>query len=92
MWSKLINKIHQYLEKTENTSQLIENEFRWILKVLHSCETLGQVYKTEKLFLILLRNYKVYFKSLGKKDLYKQILRDEFYSEMRNQIRKINKI
>lgn len=87
-----MNILYRYLQKVDDTSQIIELEFRWTLKVLYSCVTLSQIYKSEKLFLIFLRNHKNYFKSLGKKDLYKQILRDEFYSEMRNQIRKINKI
>jgi hypothetical protein len=87
-----MNTLYQYLQKVDDTSQIIEREFKWVLKVLRSCETLTQVHKTEKLFLFLLKKHKVYFKALGKKDIFKKIIKDEFYDEMRSHSRKLNKI
>ena len=87
-----MNLLSRFFQRVDETNQSIDSDFKWIIKVLHSCETLTQVHRTERLFLNFLKNNKWYFKSLGKKDLYKQILRDEFYTEMRNQIDKVKKI
>lgn len=87
-----MNLLSRFFQRVDETSQSIDSDFKWIIKVLHSCETLTQVHRTERIFLNFLKNNKLYFKSLGKKDLYKQILKDEFYSEMRNQRDKVKKI
>jgi hypothetical protein len=88
----LMNLLSLFFQKVEKPNQFIDSDFNWILKVLHSCESLKQIHNTELLFLIFLKNNKRYFKSLGRKDLYKQILKDEFYSEVRNQRDKVKKI
>ena len=87
-----MNLLSRFFQRIDESSQTIDSDFKWIIKVLHSCETLTQVHRTERIFLNFLKNNKWYFKSLGKKDLYKQILRDEFYTEMRTQSSKVKKI
>jgi hypothetical protein len=46
----------------------VNDDFNWVIKVLNSCETIGHVMSTEKLFDNFKNKHKDYFKSLGKKD------------------------
>jgi hypothetical protein len=64
----------------------INKDFNWVLNVLDSCETLTQVRRTERLFDNFKNKHKDYFKSLGKKDLLKKTLKNEFKTSMREKL------
>lgn len=70
----------------------IDKEFRWVLKVLDSSTTLRHIKTSENLFNLFLKKHSKSFKSLGKKDIYKSICKEEFRSNMKEKIREVQKI
>jgi hypothetical protein len=64
----------------------VNDDFNWVMKVLNSCETISHVMSTERLFDNFKNKYKDYFKSLGKKDLLKKTLKNEFKTSMREKL------
>jgi len=64
----------------------VNDDFSWVIKVLNSCETISHVMSTEKLFDNFKNKHKDYFKSLGKNDLLKKTIKNEFKTLMREKL------
>lgn len=70
----------------------VNDDFNWVIKVLNSCETIGHVMRTEKLFDNFKNKHKDYFKSLGKDSNLKKTIKNEFKMSMREKIASIKNV
>jgi hypothetical protein len=70
----------------------VNDDFNWVIKVLNSCETIGHVMSTEKLFDNFKNKHKDYFKSLGKDSNLKKTIKNEFKMSMREKISSIKNV
>jgi hypothetical protein len=70
----------------------VNDDFNWVIKVLNSCETIGHVMSTEKLFDNFKNKHKDYFKSLGKDSNLKKTIKNEFKMSMREKIASIKNV